>query len=69
MKVMQSWSRNIPSSAGGYSITIKTTYSSSNLSEINEIEKKLPKGMLVIDTDMPTRAYPLQDIIEIEEHN
>lgn len=53
MKMYQTWTRNEPSSAGGYSITVKYTYVSNNPSEINEIEKKLPKGMIVIDTDKP----------------
>ena len=51
MKVTQTWERNTPSSAGGYSITVKTTYSSFNPYEIDDIEKKLPKGMVVIDTE------------------
>lgn len=55
MKVTQTWIRNTPSSAGGYSITVKTTYSSFNQSEIDEIEKKMPKGMMVLDTDEPDR--------------
>lgn len=55
MKVIQTWTRNTPSSAGGYSITVSTTYSSNNISEIDEIEKKLPKGMIIIDTDNPDR--------------
>lgn len=55
MKVTQTWKRNTPSSAGGYSITVTTTYSSFNQYEIDEIEKKLPKGMIVLDTDKPDR--------------
>jgi len=55
MKVTQTWERNTPSSEGGYSITVKTTYSSFNPFEIDDIEKKLPKGMIVIDTDKPQR--------------
>ena len=55
MKVTQTYERNTPSSAGGYSITVKITYSSFNPSEIDDIEKKLPKGMLVMDTDTPQR--------------
>ena len=59
MKVTQTWTRNTPSSAGGYSITVKTTYSSCNPAEIDQIEKKLPKGMVVIDTDKPDRRSGL----------
>ena len=55
MKVVQTWTRNTPSSAGGYSVTVSTTYSSPNPYEIEEIVKKLPKGMVVIDTDEPDR--------------
>ena len=62
MKIFQSWVRNTPSSAGGYSITVSTTYSSYNISEIDEIEKKLPKGMTIIDTDKTSRMYPLEEI-------
>ena len=62
MKVTQTWERNTPSSAGGYSITVKTTYSSFNPFEIDNIEKKLPKGMIVMDTDKPQRTYPREDI-------
>lgn len=59
MKVFQSYKRNTPSAAGGYSISVTITYSSYNPSEIDEIEKKLPMGMMVIDTDKPQRMYPL----------
>ena len=59
MKVVQSYKRNKPSTAGGYSLTVSITYSSFNPSEIYEIEKKLPKGMIVVDTDKPQRMYPL----------
>lgn len=56
MKVYQSWKRNEPSSAGGYSITVTTTYSSFSEAEIKQVEKKLPKGtMLIVDTDEPDR--------------
>lgn len=68
MRVIQTWTRNTPSSAGGYSITVSTTYSSFNVSEIDDIEKKLPKGMLVMDTDKPQRMYPLNEIHNQEEN-
>ena len=55
MKVVQTWTRNTPSSAGGYSITVSITYSSSSKAEIDEVEKKLPKGMIVLNTDEPDR--------------
>lgn len=60
MKITQSWRRNEPSSAGGYSITVTYTYSSFSLSEIEEIAKKLPKGTIIMDTDEPQRMYPLE---------
>lgn len=49
MKITQTWHRNTPSSAGGYGLTVTITYSSSNPSEIDEIEKKMPKGMIVAE--------------------
>ena len=55
MKIVQTWTRNTPSSAGGYSITVKITYSSNIKGEIDELEKKIPKGMIVMDTDEPDR--------------
>lgn len=55
MKITQSWTRNTPSSAGGYSITVTITYSSVNKGEIDDLEKKIPKGMIVMDTDKSQR--------------
>lgn len=66
MKILQTWKRNTPSSAGGYSITVSYTYSSSNPNEIDEIIKKLPKGMIIMDTDNPQRIYPLKKVGAIE---
>ena len=51
MKVVQSYKRNTPSTAGGYSLTVQITYSSFNPTEIDEIEKKLLKGMIVAQKD------------------
>ncbi len=68
MKVTQSWTRNIPTSTSGYSITVSTTYSSFNPTEIDNIEKKLPKGMIIMDTDKPNRLY-LPDAIRKETNN
>ena len=59
MKVFQSHTRNKPSTAGGYSLTVTITYASQNPKEIDEIEKKLPKGLIVADTDKPQRMYPI----------
>lgn len=47
MKVTQSWKRNTPSSIGGESITLTTTYSSFDKEEIDELEKQMPKGLLI----------------------
>lgn len=66
MKIVQTWKRNTPSSAGGYSITVTYTYSSFNPDEIDEIAKKLPKGMIIMDTDKPQRIYPLKKAGDIE---
>ena len=62
MKIVQTWTQNGPSSAGGYSVTIKYIYSSYNKSEIDDVIKKLPKGMIVMDTDKTERMYPLKEI-------
>lgn len=51
MKIYQSWKRNKPDTQG-YSITVTITYSSSRLEEIEELEKKMPEGMLVMNTDI-----------------
>lgn len=59
MKIVQTWTQNEPSSAGGYSITIKYVYSSFNKSDIDDIIKKLPRGMVIIDTDKPDRRVKL----------
>ena len=55
MKVVETWTRNTPSSVSGYSITVQITYSSFNLNEIEEVEKTLPQGTIVMDTDKPQR--------------
>ena len=67
VKVTQTCTRNTPSSACVYSITVTTTYSSFNKSEIDEIEKmfstweiEMPKGMIVMDTDKPQRMVDLK---------
>ena len=49
MKITQSWKRNMPSSIQGESITVYTTYSSYDKGEIDELEKKMPNGMLIMD--------------------
>lgn len=54
MKITQSWKRNMPTT-DGYSLTVTYVYSSKYLHEIEEVEKKLPKGMIIMDTD--TESY------------
>lgn len=50
MKIYQSWKRNEPDTVTGYSITITVTCSSFDESEIDDLQKKMPKGTLVINT-------------------
>ena len=49
MKITYVWKRNSPSSQGGDSITIKITYSSFNSGEIDDLEKILPKSIIIMD--------------------
>ena len=59
MKIIESWKRN-PPTTDGYSLTVTYTYSSKYIDEIEEVEKKLPKGMVIMDTDKPQRMFPLK---------
>jgi len=59
VKITQSWRRNTPTT-DGYSLTVTYVYSSKYLHEIEEVEKKLPKGIIIMDTDEPQRMYPLE---------
>ena len=59
MKIYQSWKRNTPTT-DGYSLTVTYVYSSRYLHEIEDVEKKLPRGTIVIDTDKPKMMYPLK---------
>ena len=59
MRITQTWKRNTPTT-GGYSLTVTYVYSSKYLHEIEAVEKKLPKGILIMDTDKPQRMYPLE---------
>ena len=60
MKITQSWKHDMPTT-DGYSLTVTYVYSSKYLHEIEAVEKKLPKGTLVVmDTDKPKRIYPLE---------
>lgn len=62
MKIYQSWKRNMPDSTSGESIVVTTLYTSFSKGEIDELEKKMPRGIIVMDTDEPRRMYPLNDI-------
>lgn len=50
MKISQTWRRNIPTTIGGESITLKITFSNFNKSEIDELEEQMPKGVIVGET-------------------
>ena len=50
MKITQLWKRNTPTT-DGYGLTVTYVCSSKHLHEIEEIEKKLPKGINIMDTD------------------
>ncbi len=49
MKVLQRWKRNTPDTVTGESITISFTYSSFDKSEIDELERNLPNGLIITD--------------------
>lgn len=49
MKVIQTWKRNLPSTLQGESITLTTVYSSFDKSEIDDLEQKMPKGIMVTE--------------------
>ena len=59
MKIYQSWKRNMPTT-DGYSLTVTYVYSSKYLHEIEDVEKKLPRGIIIMDTDKLQRMYPLE---------
>ena len=49
MKMYQSWKRNEPSTVSGESITVTITYSSFDKSEVDELEKRMPVGIISAD--------------------
>ena len=51
MKITQSWKRNSPSTEFGESITVTINYSSQDRAEIDELEQKMPRGMLVMEVN------------------
>lgn len=50
MKIYESWKRNRPDTLTGESITVTIVYTSFEKKEIDDFEKTLPRGMLVMDT-------------------
>lgn len=50
MKVTQSWKRNEPDTMSGESITLVTVYSSYDKAEIDDLEQKMPKGIMLYET-------------------
>lgn len=57
MKIYQSWKRNEPSSVSGESITLTIIYTSFKKEEIDEVEKRMPKGILVVGEDDGLKHY------------
>lgn len=51
MEIYESWKRNMPDTVSGESITVTITYCSFDKKEIDDFEKTLPKGMIVMKTD------------------
>ena len=51
MKVLTTWKRNKTDTLTGESITVSITYSSFDKNEIDELQKQMPKGILVTDTE------------------
>ena len=51
MKIFQSWKRNKPDTLTGESITVTIVYSSFDQSEIDELQERLPKGYVMMDTE------------------
>ena len=51
MKITQTWRRNPPSTISGDSITVTTTYYSFNKQEIDDLERGLPTGILMMDSE------------------
>ena len=51
MKITQLWKRNTPSTAAGHSITLTTVYSSQDQQEIDDLEKQMPQGIRIMETE------------------
>lgn len=53
MKITQSWYRCEPNTISGESIVLTIVFSSHNKAEIDELHEKMPKGVLIGDTEPP----------------
>lgn len=62
MKIYQSWKRNIPSTVSGESITITIVCSSFAKDEIDQLEEKLNKGVIVTET----KPKPAEELTAME---
>ena len=51
MKIYEKWKRNDPDTVCGESITVTITYCSFDKKEIDELQKQMPNGMIVMDTN------------------
>ena len=51
MKITQKWKRNMPSTLSGESITVTINYSSFKKEEIDELEKHMPSGIIISETN------------------
>ena len=65
MKITQSWKRNTPTT-DGYGLTVTYVYSSKYLHEIEEIERKLPKEIIIMDTDNLKGDVPIGRSVKLE---
>ena len=61
MKVTQMWKRNNPSTGCGESITLTTVYSSFDKNEIDELEKMMPKGIMITGYEPGPKKSESQD--------
>ena len=56
VKIIQTWKRNSPDTESGESITVTIRYSSRYPEEIEELQKLMPKGMLVMEVGKDGKA-------------
>lgn len=65
MRILHTWKRNSPSTLEGESITVKITYSSFDKGEIDELEKKMPNGMIFSETTGGKNAGNNADQVQV----